>query len=263
VPKIQKKIEELNQALIANGKKDVSLNPSEITTLRSLCRHLEASGATTTSQSIIGGLNLAVKLTTQWPYSDRMPGLDLLRLLAVAPETATFTNSRGLNILDILESGSTEQTPPADNHIMMAIRGIANLFETPEGRALVLKEFEKVQAFLTTSLSTSSTNRNLLIAAATTYINYAVLFNADTDSASFEYVIAALDALNKILAVATDSEVIFRSLVAVGTLLTVGPEARSAAKDVFDLGKSVEGAVKKAGEPRNKVVAREIGELLK
>ena len=258
---MEKKIKELNEILISTGHKDVSLNPTELGVLANLRKHIEASGATKTSQSVAGGLDLAIKLSTAWPYKDRLPGLDLLRLLAVAPMTAAYSHPRVGNIIDVLEQGSTEEQPPADNHVMMATRAFANLFGSAEGRDLAVNEFDKIQNIISTAIS-GSTNRNLLVAASTVYINYAVYFKSQSSSASFEHVLAVLDALGKILNSQNDSEVVFRALVATGTLLTVDEEVRSAAKDVYDIPKSIATAVNKASDPRNRNAAAEIRDIL-
>jgi phospholipase A-2-activating protein len=262
VPAIQKKLTELNQALIAGGHKDLSLNPTELSVLASLARHLEASGATKTSQSVSGGLDLAIKLTTAWPYKDRLPGLDLLRLLAVAPMTATFQHPRGGTIIDVLGQGATETQPPAENHVMMAIRAFANLFDSVEGRALAVREFDKIQKVITTSLSGTS-NRNLLVAASTVYINYAVYFKSQPEEISFEHVLAVLDTLSKILSTQNDSEAVYRALVATGTLLTLDDEIKSAAKDVYGIEKAINTAQAKATDPRIRNVVGEIRAFLK
>lgn len=263
IPPMHKKIQELNRSLIDSGRKDVSLNPTELTILSNLAKHLETAGPTKTSQSVSGGLELAIKISTAWPYADRLPGLDLLRLLAVAPMTATYTLPDGTNFASILVSAVSEQQPPAENHVMMASRAFGNIFQSIEGRALATAEFEQIQSLIATQLSGSSTNRNLFIAITTLYINYAVYFNTPAAEASFEHVLAILDSLSKILSTQTDSEVIFRSLVATGTLLWLGDEIRSAAKDVYGISKSISKALSKAGEPRNKNVAAEISDLLK
>lgn len=266
---MQKKIQELNQNLVANNHKDVSLNPTELAVLQSLRKHLESAGATKTSQAVTGGLDLAIKLTTSWPYSDRLPGLDLLRLLAVAPMTATYTHPRGGNIIDILEASVTENQPPAENNVMMAIRAFANLFESKEGRDLAFQEFEKIQTLTSTAVNSGSSNRNLLVAATTLYINYAVLFHseqqASESASSFEYAIALLDTLSsKVLSSQKDSEVLYRALIATGTLLLLGDEVKSAAKDVYAIEKSITTALGKAGsDPRIKNVTAEIRALLK
>lgn len=261
IPAMQKKITELNQALIADGHKDLSMNPTELTVLSNLCKHLETVGATKTSQSVAGGLDLAVKLATAWPYKDRLPGLDLLRLLVVAPDTATYT-SRGATVVDILEAGATDAETPAENHVMMAVRAFANLFESVEGRQLAVQEFDKIQKIITASIA-KSTNRNLLVAASTVYINYSVYFKSEGDKTSFEHVLAVVDTLGKILSSQTDSEAVYRALVATGTLLTLDDEIKSAAKDVYGIEKSITTAVGKAMDPRIKNLAGEIRGLLK
>jgi phospholipase A-2-activating protein len=60
-----------------------------------------------------------------------------------------------------------------------------------------------------------------------------------------------------------DSEVVYRALVATGTLLTLDDEIKSAAKDVYGIGKSVDKAVSKAVDARIKNVAGEVRGLLK
>ncbi|TGO14859.1 hypothetical protein BTUL_0047g00210 [Botrytis tulipae] len=259
VPKMQKKIEEVNKALINDGQKGVSLNPEELEVLQTLRKHLESTGATNTSQSVSGGLDLAIKLSTHWPYKDRLAGLDLLRLLAIAPETATFRSNDGQSIIDVFSQAALESSPPSENHVMMAVRGFANLFDSTEGRQLATDNFDKVHDLIKTAIQTS-TNRNLLVAATTVYINYAVLFT-ETDP-DFEQVLAVLDTVMSILKTQVDSEVLYRGLVALGTLLTVGDEIREAGKDVYGVLTAVDGCIKKATDPRVKNVGKEIRELL-
>ncbi|KAI9046814.1 hypothetical protein LZ554_008895 [Drepanopeziza brunnea f. sp. 'monogermtubi'] len=261
LPKIQKKLVELNKELIASGHKDKSMNPSELRVLAELCTNLGSKDAKVKSKSVEGGLELAVKLATAWPYKDRLPGLDLLRSLAVFPETATYSAPEGGNIIDLFETGAMKEVPSGDNHVMMALRGCVNLFVSPEGRALALQQFEKIQ-ILAVKASTSS-SRNVLIAVTTVYVNYAVLFNADKDAAPFDYALAIEEILGKILTKEKDSEVLFRALMALGTVICVDEEVKNAAANVYEVGKAVEAAVKKAPEPRIKNAAREIGELLK
>jgi len=265
---MQKKIEELNQKLITNGQKELSLNPTELSVLQSMRKHLESSGATKSSQDIPGGLDLAIKLSTIWPYSDRLPGLDLLRLLAVAPMTAEYSHPRFGNIVTILSASVAEQSPPAENHVMMAIRAFVNLFESPAGRALAASSFNDIQS-LTTSLLSSTKNRNLLVAATTLWINYAVLFTSlgddeEVSADSFEHSLALVDALCAVLKEQNDSEVVYRAMVALGTVLSLDDdEVTSAAKDVYGVESSVQTAVAKATDPRIKNVAAEIRGLLK
>jgi phospholipase A-2-activating protein len=262
---MQKKIEELNAQLVKNGQKDLSLNPTDLSVLQKVISHLSASGATSTSQTVSGGLDLAIKLVTQWPYADRLPGLDLLRLLAVAPQTATYVHPRGGNIVDLLTASVTEEHPPKENHVMMAIRAFVNLFESAEGRVLAGNEFERIQSLASDSLGGGkSSNRNLLVALTTLYINYAVLLtSSEAQGDAFEHPVTILSSLSQILTSASDSEVVYRALVALGTLLALGEEVRSAAIEVYGLDEVVKRRVGKAADPRIKNVGREIGVLFK
>jgi phospholipase A-2-activating protein len=263
---MQKKIEELNQTLVKEGHKDLSLNPTELLILRNVITHLSSSGATKTSQTISGGLDIALKLILTWPYTSRLPGLDLLRLLAVAPQTATYMKPRGGNIIDLLIASVTETENPAENNIMMAIRAFANLFESAQGRKLALQEFNKIQHLASDALANGKTsNRNLLVAITTLYINYAVLFSSSSSASTedFEHPVALLDSLRVILSTQADSEVVYRALVAVGTLLGLGGEVKSAAVEVYGLQDVVKTAVVKAKDPRMKNVGNEIAGLLK
>ena len=116
----------MNKALVENHQKDISLNPEELEILSDVRKQFESK----TKKPIRGGLELAVKLSTTWPYKDRMAGLDLLRLLVDSPSAANFTNSSGENVVDLLIQGATETEPHGENHLAMAIRGFvrASLF---------------------------------------------------------------------------------------------------------------------------------------
>lgn len=75
--------------------------------------------------------------------------------------------------------------------------------------------------------------------------------------------LALLDTLSKTLTSQTDSETLYRALVAVGTLLILGEEERSAAKEIYGIENSVDSALSKASEPRIRRVVGEIKTLLK
>ncbi|KAH8588435.1 WD40-repeat-containing domain protein [Bisporella sp. PMI_857] len=258
LPKLQQKVQEVNKLLIENGQKDISLNPEELETLVAVRKQFEAKS----KKPVPGGLELAIKLATSWPYKDRMAGLDLLRLLVDSSTAASYTNAQGENVVDVLIQSSAENDPRGENHLAMAVRGFANLFSTTEGRELALSSFEKIQNFTSDSVK-SSTNRNLLVAAATVYVNYAVLLKSNSSDTNFEYGLSIVDSLRRILEGQTDSEVLFRSLVATGTIIQIDNEVKSAAKDIYEIGKAMDRAISKANEPRIKHLVAEIKEILK
>ena len=237
---IQRKIEELNEQLINEGSKDIALNPAQIEVLRSLIRQLEQSAAVAaqSSSAVTSGIELVMHIVTRWPPGQRLPGLDLLRLLAAAtPSTAEYTAPNGGSIVEVLEESEVFNDKDRSNNIMLAVRAFANLFETEKGRNLADSKFDKIHSLVTSS-SLDTTNRNLTIAVTTLYINYAVLctsaFHSDLPSSS-DRSLLLLEDLAGILTSATDAEAAYRGLVAAGTLLTLGEEIQLAAKEVYDV----------------------------
>lgn len=268
---MEKKIKELNHELTKSESGEHSLSSPELSILTNLLGHIEKSGSTASSQDVDGGLEVAIKLATKWKYDKRLPGLDLLRLLAVAPNTATYRSENGESIIDILDESVNEQSPPSENNVMLAIRAFGNLFMSVEGRQLALLSFDKIFAITSSSLEKKTQNRNLLVAVVTLAINYAVLFTSKAeailidDSKTFEYSTSWLDLLSKILKEQKDSEVLYRALVATGTLLLVehGDEIKLASKEVYGIEEAVNAALKKAMIPRDKNIAKEILASLK
>lgn len=261
-PKLQKKVQELNQTLIANKEKDTALilTPAELTTLDNLRKAIDSKS----TQPVPGALDLVLKLSTSWPYKDRMPGLDALRLLAATKEAATYRTSVGHNIIDAAIHGATEVQPPAENHLMMAVRAFANLFDTPEGRELAGKEFPKVQALVkSTNMADASKTRNLSVAVSTVYINYAVLFLSDPTAVAVEHINDIMDTLTTILKSQTDSEVIFRALVATGTILMVEDSIKELLTTGFDVEGAISAADRKLKEPRIRNLVAEIRAFIK
>lgn len=268
---MEKKIKELNHELVQSGQNGNTLSSPELHILSKLISHIEKSGSTASSQEVDGGLDVAVKLATKWDYTKRLPGLDLLRLLAVAPNTATYRSPQNESIIDILEKTVNEQQPPAENNTMLAIRAFGNLFGSVEGRQLAILSFDKVFAMTSASVQNKTTNRNLLVAVVTLAINYAVLLTSKresiliNDSKIFEYSTQWLGLLSKILKEQKDSEVLYRALVATGTLLLVehGDEIKLASKEVYGIEEAVSQAMNKAVTPRDKNIGREIQTMLK
>ena len=264
---IQKKLEELNQQLEKEGSKDVAVNENQIEQIRGLTRQLEQNSLAISQLSSAekSGLDVVIAIATVWPPAQRLPGLDLLRVLASAtPAVAEWKNSSGKSIVESLESSGVFEDMDRSNNIMLAIRAIANLFETEKGRALADTKFEKIHS-LVKSASAGSTSRNLIVALTTLYINYAVLCTSASHSAlpsSIDRGLALMDDLVKIIADNSDSEAIYRSLVAIGTFLTLGEEVQMAAKEVYQIHNVLRKAESGTKEPRIKGVVAEIRGLL-
>ncbi|EEP78814.1 conserved hypothetical protein [Uncinocarpus reesii 1704] len=267
---IQKKIGELNAQLVSSGSKDLSLSPSDLETVVKLCGQLEQNPNLKDSSILEAALPLVVKAATAWPSTSRLPALDLLRLLAAAsPMTATEGYSGGNLVQTVISSGIFD--PPLNsNNAMLAVRMLANLFETEAGQELVISDFEEITSRISSVLSDpgASANRNLIIAVATLYINIAVFLSAagrSVTSESAEYGLMLLDQLTKIVSKEKDSEAVYRGLVALGTLvISLENEVMTAAKEIYDIEKTLATVLNTAAgkEPRVKGVVGEIKDAL-
>ncbi|KAL4733381.1 PUL domain-containing protein [Aspergillus similis] len=267
---ISKKLNELNDKLVSDGSKDLSLSPSELETIVSLCNELEASNTLKASSALEAGVSLLFKVATVWPAANRLPGLDLLRLFAAATSVTATADYNGKDLVSgIIESGVFD-VPVNVNNAMLSVRMFANLFDTDAGRRLVIDRFDQVIAAIRTCLtnSGSSVNRNLTIAVATLYINIAVFSTSEARNISVESNqrgLILLEELTRMLCNEKDSEAVYRSLVALGTLVKeLASEVKAAAKEVYDLGAILQ-AISSSNlgkEPRIKGIVAEIEDSL-
>ncbi|KAI0599595.1 ubiquitin homeostasis protein lub1 [Biscogniauxia sp. FL1348] len=265
---IFKKILSVNSALVASGRKDYSLNPTAQDAIGMLRQTLEAKKPVT-DETV---LSLVVMMCTQWDYADRLAPLDLLRCMAPSPASAKFHSSDFGSLVQIVISAALDGVPegsqPNENCVMMAFRSLANLFQSAEGRKLVAQPSEAVRvvSFIDRVLGIGGQtpigpfNRNLLVALTTTTINYAVLASKRLGSVPTSIQIRLLSALSLVLRKQTDGEVVFRALVAAGTLTTVigksAPEAKS-------LSAPIASTKDRVADPRVKEVAEECLALLR
>ncbi|KAI5299660.1 hypothetical protein KEM55_001892, partial [Ascosphaera atra] len=268
---IYKKIQEINSKLESEGNKEATLNPSEIDVLGGLVEELGKPEPLEKSEGLKLGIQLAAKIATAWPVANRIPGLDLLRLLASAsPLTATADYSGADLIPFLLGSGAFDE-PVKPNHAMLIVRTFANLFESEEGRNLVSKYQDSLFTCISGLMdkSEASSNRNLVIAATTLLINMSVWITSGdktSDPSASDHALQMLDILSRIPFIGKDSEAVYRALVAFGTLVVVcGGEVKQAAKDVFDIDSVLSKILADdiGREPRIQGVTSEIREALR
>jgi phospholipase A-2-activating protein len=256
---IRKKVEEFNQQLLTDGRKDVALNPGDLETLATTVKQLETASKKSDATLPISadGINLIARIATNWPADKRLPGLDLLRLLAAASEkTLEHTSGGEHSLVDLLISSGNISADAPINNTMMSVRTLGNLFTSDMGRSIMDTEFEKVHTVVEPFIT--SPNRNTIIAITTLYINYAVLLSASAPDHDTNRAITLLDELTKIINSATDSEALYRALVGAGTLLTLGQDFRELAKEALDFDRALARAEKTGVEPRIKHVIQEI-----
>ena len=267
---VAKKLQELNDQLVSSGSKDVSLSPSEIETVISLCSQLETTPSLKPSPGVESAAILLYKVATAWPVANRLPGLDLLRLLAAATPVTATADYNGHDLISGIQSSGVFNPPLNVNNAMLSVRMFANLFETDAGRQLAVSRFTQiVDSVKSTTSSSSGTapNRNLTIAIATLYINYAVYFSSggrESAPESSERGLVLVEELSQMLASEKDSEAVYRCLVALGTVIkSLGEEVKSAAKDVYDI-RAVLEKISSSGlgkEPRIKGIIGEIKQV--
>lgn len=263
---VSKKLRELNEQLVSSGSKDVALGPAEVETLSALCGELEKGGDLKDSPLVQNGGYLLFKVSTAWPPASRLPGLDLLRVLASATPVIATLDYGNQDLISGIRSGGIFDPPVNVNNAMLSVRMMANLFETEAGRDLAVRNFDQILAMIQPVLEDSggAPNRNFTIAVATLYINFAVFWTTEgreSTPVSSERGLALLERLTKMLSDEKDSEAVYRSLVALGTLVKgLGDEVKGAAKEVYDVG-AVLDKISRTGlgkEPRMKGVIGEI-----
>lgn len=247
--------------MISSGQKDVALNPGQESSLQTLRAALESAG------SLPGDvLPVVVQIITAWPYSDRLAGLDLLRCIARFHTAASYTDGTYGSLVDLAIAASLPPNGEAanENAVMMGARTLANLFRTADGRSVANSRVDSVLSFLERitgikgGAAIGAHNRNLLIAATTTAINLAVLVNKEkllgpNDRRRLLVVIGAL------LKGQNDSEVVYRGLVALGT---VAATSKGDASAVSGMRAWVNEAASSAPDDRVKTVAAECRKLI-
>ncbi|CAG7926799.1 unnamed protein product [Penicillium olsonii] len=267
---ITKKLQELNAKLVADGSKEVALSPAEMETVIALCSQLESSQQLKHTPEVEAGVPLILKVVTTWPAANRLPGFDILRLLAGASSFTANAEYDDKNVVSGVISSGVFDSPLNVNNAMLAVRSFANLFETVEGRDLAIRSFDQILAGVKSALANSGVpvNRNLEIAITTLYINFAVYLTSEDRGQtpeSSERGLVLLEELARIIAAEKDSEAVYRALVALGTLVAgLGEEVKSAAKEVYEI-QSVLAKVSASGpgkEPRIKGVIGELKQAL-
>lgn len=264
---IQKKIEELNEQLLNSGAKEGTLSQGQISILRSLTTALEKTSLKLASSdpSAEEGVEILAHLLTLWPPANCLPVLDLFRVLAAAsPAAASFRTSSSASLVEIFTESGVVSDMQRPNNVMLAVRALANLFETGKGQQLADEKFTEIHK-LVQPLCKGNSNRNLTIAVSTLYINYAVLCTSETHKnlpSSLDRAFALLEDLSSLLGAEKDSEAVYRALVALGTFITLGEEAATAAREVYEVPKVLSKVGTTNKEPRIKAVTREIEGLM-
>lgn len=254
------KILAVNKTIISSGRKDIAFNPDQESALGALREALESSKSLPP-----GSLELVVRIITAWPYGDRLPGLDLLRCVAKFPLAADFADATHGSLLDLAVTASlpSDGSAPNENAVMMGLRTVANLFSSANGRSVISAQAEKAISFLERVAGLAGGgaiglfNRNVQVAFTTVGINLAVLAHRER-LLSVELRRRLYLVLGSVLKRdQTDSEVLYRALVALGTLLS----ASTAEAANLGIAGWIQAAGGRSSEDRVKSVAAECSKL--
>lgn len=234
LPAVRKKITELNDSASA----DVALSSDEVKHLENLVKQLQSSPTDPKPQP--DQLSVVIKIISKWSPANRLPGLDLLRLCAMASSFAMDTSGGEGTVVDTLEAaGVFAADTDKPNNTMLAVRTLANMFNTEEGRFIADGCYEQIVGLV--KPFAKSSNKNLATAIATLYINFAVLLTAGApsdESATREKRAAAVyDDAMSLVEVSSDSEATYRGLVALGTFQALGDEFRKTIASERGVGK--------------------------
>lgn len=247
LPTVEEKARQFNAQLAQEGKTEIVMDEGDLQTLRALCAVLADKNKSVST----AGVDLLNKLVRNWPPQLLIPVLDLLRLFAgVSPLVAK------MDLVNLFHStGMISQDSP--NNAMLALRAFVNLFQTKEGRQYVMESFEPILTMATTV--NVAGNRNLKIAQATLMLNYSVLICSTKSVAA---AVTLLKVATKGASIETDSETVYRYIVAMGTVLTLGGEVKDAANTIFGVRGAMKAAASRVKELRIDRLINEIEQLI-
>ncbi|KAJ2892233.1 PFU-domain-containing protein [Zalerion maritima] len=260
---IMNKIMSLNAGYKASGRKDISLSPGEEATVRSLLEPLKSGTAVEDAFA----LSLIIRSLGCWPYPDRVALLGLLHSLAQSPAMAGYLDDDRGSIVDIAIQaavGDAEGTPK-ENLVMLALRIAVNVFDTEDGRLVAANAVDGVTKTLEFALgisvsggAVSSSNVNLLRAASTVGINYAVLLLREGEDSGISPDLAQRlgIVLTRLATNKADGESVFRALVGLGTLMKADKTVTSGVRN------AAHAAIGNVGESRVKEVGNEVLAML-
>ncbi|KAK5170574.1 WD repeat protein Lub1 [Saxophila tyrrhenica] len=180
-----------------------------------------------------------LRVSAQWPTGSRVPGVALLARLAVAPAfvQATSTPDKDTIVKVLDSSGLLQPKQSTANNAVHALRLLANLFATDSGRLIIDGEYDQVLSIVR-PFANEPESAAQFKALTALYLNYAILLTSGAPAANTPMRETRANALLMEIGAAlecesqyaNDGEALYRVLLALGTLLTLGGEFRQNAK---------------------------------
>ncbi|KAJ3028528.1 hypothetical protein HDV00_010188 [Rhizophlyctis rosea] len=252
----------------------LSLQPTERARLETLLTSLSTPTTFTKTFNPTTDLPILEKIAVLWPASHRFPGLDVLRLVVMYTDVvvkawggdlaAKIARCGGFDGEDVGGDGKVLET-----NRMLCWRVVSNVLGMPEGVEWGWRERIKIILLAKQNIADAS-NKNLRVALATVFLNYAVLLNEKKQDDALR--VEILGYILEFLKSETDAESEFRSLVTIGTLVHGNASAKEAAglmdvKDVLSRAERTTGdaelKLKQVEMELRKQYVAELEELLK
>ena len=229
------KITESSTQLHESGKisKTANLTAQEIEDLNKLSARMTDSPKDPDPSR--GQVATLVKVSTEWPTASRVPGVALLARLSVSPAFVSSTSSGKTTIVQVMsDAGLFEPRQVTPNNAVHALRLLVNLFSSDKGRAVIDGQFETIRT-LTRPFASEPESAAQCRALATLHLNLAVLLTTNSATKSRE---ARAEALLTEIGLmlecesphAGDTNALFHSLCALGTLVNMGPKFKQTIK---------------------------------
>ncbi|CAK4034959.1 related to phospholipase a-2-activating [Lecanosticta acicola] len=245
-----------------------SLQPDEVAELGALSTQLQNK---LDPHPTAPQISAVLKVATQWPSKSRVPAVGVLALLAVSPSFVGITSAGDTTIVDTIgDAGLFDPRQETANNVVHGIRLLVNLFKSEEGRLIADGCFEKVLQ-LVRPFNSEPESPAQAKALATLYLNYSVLLTSNAPSTEARMREGRAKALLTDIAMllecesphASDSDSLYRTLAALGTLLSLGDDFRNSLKGGISGTLHFVSAKSSAQLPDNKELIQEIRDELR
>lgn len=183
-------------------------------------------------------VNALLKAASQWPQKARVPAVGVLAVCAVSPSFVSATSAGEQTIIDTLKTaGLLEPRQETANNVVHSIRLLANMFKSEAGLLIMDGTFDSVLQLVRPFASEPESPAQAK-ALATLYLNFAVLLISGGAAQPSKTRDARASTLLTDIAVqlesdsphAADADALFRTLTALGTLLSIGEDFKKTLK---------------------------------
>ncbi|CAB9511653.1 Phospholipase A-2-activating protein [Seminavis robusta] len=241
------------------------LSEEQLACVSSLMQTLAASNRYHATKLEDAELKVLLDMLEQLPPAEAFPFLDLARYAALHPDgastaRASYWDRMIQKVLNLSEDTSGLEGPAAVAIPMLSLRVFANCFKGGPG------SLQAVSSSLSPILGraeahSKSKNKNIRLSVATVLYNICHYIHSNPSVASESIVLPTVTTINTIIEAKTyETEALYRSMVALGTLVMSNKEAKEAAK-AARLSTKVEPAAS-PHTPQAKKLAKEIYSLL-